>query len=71
MGNYIGRLVPEGYLTRRELAEYLGCSYDTIIRWEKQDLLTPAATMENGKVETHLFAKTQPEIIRIIERMKA
>lgn len=70
MGNYIGRLVPEGYMTRRELAAYVGCSYDTIIRWEKQGLLTPAAIMESGKINTHLFTKTQSEVMRLIEGMK-
>lgn len=71
MGNYIGRLVPEGYMTRRELAAYVGCSYDTIIRWEKQGWLKPAAFMESGKIDTHLFTKTQPEVVQLIERLKA
>lgn len=69
-GAYIAKLVPEGFLTRRQLADALGCHIDTVIRWELRGDLEPAAYMENGKVTTPLYTLTQDDVGRMQATLK-
>lgn len=64
-GNWQGRSVLPGLYLRRQVAEIVGVSYDTVVRWQKEGLLIP--TEETGGARGYYFDDAS---IRIATRLK-
>ena len=48
-------LVPDGYYTRQEVANYLEISLFTLIKWHRNNVFIPTHQMQVGQIKVWLF----------------
>lgn len=63
-GNGIGKVIPEGWHTRNDVAQMLDRSLDTIRRWEREGIANPSGAMELGKLTVHLYSDEDIDHLR-------
>jgi hypothetical protein len=60
-GRYINDLIPEGFMSRAQLADILNIRYHTVYMRERKGTLVPTATMDAGQLSVSLYAKADVE----------
>lgn len=60
-GAYILDYIPDGFMTRKELAEALDVRYHTVYMWERAGKLVPDARMDAGQLPVSLYARERVE----------
>lgn len=67
-GNSIGANVPERTYTRTRAAYLVNRSVSTIVRWHKEGLYVPSASMQSGKLKVWLYTDDDISALKQIAR---
>ncbi len=67
-GNSIGANTPEHTYTRSRAAYQLNRSVSTLIRWHKQGLYVPSASMQSGKLKVWLYTEADIAALKTLSR---
>jgi hypothetical protein len=69
-GKGIAGLVPEGYMTRQQLAKKIGRTLTVVKRMEDSGVIAPTSQMSAGELVVKLYHKDQLPTIRAIVRKR-
>ena len=68
IGDSIGQYTPDGWLTVSKTAKLVGCSIDTLKRWQRTGLYKPSGEMPMGKIRVWLYSPEDVENLKVIWR---